>query len=83
MRIFWSFAVVPEMVTLKPLAGPAYAFFVELTPLLTSRSTPKPHPHFITFGSTTVAPEMQQPAAPDAQAVAVIGEGDVQVEPSP
>jgi hypothetical protein len=42
---------------------------------------PNPQPYFAYVRSSTVAPEMQQLAA--VQAVAEMGDGDVQVEPSP
>jgi len=81
IRIFWPAATVPVIVILKPFAVPAYALLVEAAPALAFRSIPSPQPHLALVVSSTVAPEIQHPVV--VQAVAVMGDGDVHVDPSP
>lgn len=81
MRIFWPVTVVPVSVTLKPFALPLYGLLVALAPPLELRSMPIPQPYAAYVRSTFVAPEIQQLVA--VHAVAVIGDGEVHVVPSP
>src|SRR6478609_9344294 len=66
--------LLPVSLMSKHLTGPVYALFTEGVPPDELSSKPRPQPHLANVESTTVAPLIQQPVAPQAST------GDVQVE---